>query len=380
MTAINYESIVISNAIGLALLISLLVTSFMTRERRHLDDRIFTALILTCAGACIADPITWFVDLRPEPWAFMLNNLGNTYLYLCSAICPYLWVLYVDTRLHKGTNRIRSWHPVVGVPAAVLALLVLGNVFGHYMFTISNDNEYSRLPLSYANYILMFGQFFYSVWLKHRYERTHGKVRFFPMAMFLTPVIIGAALQAVMFGISLAWPSVCVGLASIFMSLQNEMSYIDPLTNLYNRTYLDSTLKTYERAGRQFSGIMIDLDFFKDINDKHGHSTGDEALAEAAKLLVASAPEDSSIIRYAGDEFVILISGASEEDALQTVEAINATVRDFNAKGDKPYKLSLSMGFSAFQPGSDTIDAFLSRIDEYMYIQKRSRHMTASRD
>ena len=380
MTAINYESIVISNAIGLALLISLLVTSFMTRERRHLDDRIFTALILTCAGACIADPITWFVDLRPEPWAFTLNNLGNTYLYLCSAICPYLWVLYVDTRLHKGTNRIRNWHPVVGVPAAVLVLLVLGNVFGHYMFTISGDNEYSRLPLSYANYILMFGQFFYSVWLKHRYERTHGKVRFFPMAMFLTPVVIGGALQAVIFGISLAWPSVCVGLASIFMSLQNEMSYVDQLTNLYNRTYLDSALQTYERSGKPFSGIMIDLDFFKDINDTHGHSTGDEALAEAAKLLVASAPEDSSVIRYAGDEFVILMPEANEEAALQAVEDIGAAVREFNANAGKPYSLSLSMGFSAFKPGLDTIDSFLSRIDEHMYIQKRSRHLSASRD
>ena len=376
MVEVNYESIVITNAIGLALLISLLVTSFMTRERRHLDDRIFTALILACAGACIADPISWFVDARPEPWAFTLNNLTNSFLYLCSAICPYLWVLYVDVRLHKGTNRIRNWHPVVGVPAAVLVLMVLGNIFGHYMFSISDDNVYSRLPLSYANYILMFGQFFYSALLKHRYEKTHGKVRFFPMAMFLMPVIIGGALQAVMFGISLAWPSVCVGLVSIFMSLQNEMSYIDPLTNLYNRTYLDSALKTLEHSGKPFSGIMIDLDFFKDINDMHGHSTGDEALAETAKLLVAQAPEDSSIVRFAGDEFVILISGAGEREAQQAMDAITAAVEKFNAAPDKPYKLSLSMGCSAFDPDTDTIDAFLSRIDEHMYAQKRTHHET----
>ena len=249
----NYQSILITNGIGLTLLIGLLVTSFMTRERRHLDDRIFTALILTCAGACIFEPITWFVDGHPEPWAFALNYLGNTYCYLCSAICPYLWVLYVDIRLHKGTDRIRNWHPIAGVPAAVLVLMVLGNIFGHYMFAISDENVYNRLPLSYLNYILMFGQLFYSIWVKRRYESKHGKVRFFPMAMFLVPIIIGGAVQAVLFGISLAWPSVCVGLVCIFMSLQNEMSYIDPLTNLFNRTYLDSAMQTYERSGKLFS-------------------------------------------------------------------------------------------------------------------------------
>lgn len=380
MNTVNYESIVITNGIGLALLISLLVTSFMTRERRHLDDRIFTALILVCAGACIFEPITWFADGHTEPWAFALNYLGNTYCYMSACVCPYLWVLYVDIRLHKGSDRIRNWHPMVGIPAALVTLANVGNMFFHYMFVISDANVYSRLPLSYLNYVMMFGQFFYSMWLKRKFERTHGKVRFFPMAMFLVPVIIGGAVQAVAFGISLAWPSVCVGLVSIFMSLQNEMSYIDPLTNLYNRAYLDSTLKTLERSGKHFSGIMVDLDFFKDINDECGHSTGDEALAEAAKLLVANVPDNTSVIRYAGDEFIMLLIGADEVAAQETERAIEAAVDDFNGRADAAYKLSLSMGIGSFTPGTDTIDGFLSLIDERMYARKRARHAAANRN
>lgn len=373
----NLQSIVITNAIGLALLASLLVSSYMTRERRGLDDRLFTTITLVCAGACVFEPLTWFADGNTAAWAFALNYLGNSYCYIASCITPYLWVLYVDTRLHKGTTRIRSWHPAMGVPVAIVVLLNIGNLFGHYMFTISDANVYSRLPLSYVNYVMMFVQFFYSIWLKHAYQRKHGRVRFFPMAMFLVPIFAGAVVQALVFGVSLAWPCVAIGLVSIHMSLQNELSYIDPLTNLYNRTYLDGTLRALDREGAKFSGIMIDLDLFKDINDTFGHSVGDEALQQAARLISANIPESATALRFAGDEFIVLLTGADEGEASQTRFAIERAVDQFNATAGKPYTLSLSMGVSSFKPGVDTIDDFLRRADERMYEQKRAHHEAA---
>ena len=370
----NFQSIVITNVIGLVLLASLLVSSYMTRERRHLDDRMFTAMVLVTAGACVFEPLTWFADGNTEAWAFAANYLGNTYCYICSCLTPYLWVLYVDLRLHKGSNRIRSWHPIVGIPVLLLTLLNVGNLFGHYMFAISDANVYSRLPLSYLNYIVMFMLFFYSVWLKHSYQRKHGRVSFFPMWMFLVPIFIGAGAQAAIFGVSVAWPSVCIGLVSIHMSLQNELSYIDPLTNLYNRTYLDSVLQTREHSGKRFSGIMVDLDYFKEINDTFGHSVGDEALSEAARLLAASTPEDALVMRFAGDEFIVLIDDDGKKSVDDVAKAIEDAVADFNKQGGKPYRLRLSMGVSAFEPGTDTVDDFLRRVDEHMYEQKRRHH------
>lgn len=370
----NFQSIAITNGIGLALLISLLISSYMTRERHHLDDRMFTALIIACAGACIFEPATWFVDGRPEPWAYFLNYLGNMYCFLGSCFTPYLWVLYVDVRLHKGTDHIKNWHPIVAVPVALLGILNIGNLFGHYMFTISDANVYSRLPLSYLNYASMFALFFYSVWLKHKYQKEHGRVQFFPMAMFLVPVIIGAALQAALFGVSLAWTSVSVGLAGIHMSLQNELSYIDPLTNLYNRNYLDGVLSSFERNAESFGGLMIDLDYFKDINDTFGHAAGDEALAQTAQILVDTVPSNATVLRYAGDEFVVLLAGANDAEMKEVKESIEAAIVVRNAKSDAPFNLALSIGYSTYTPSVDTIDEFLRRIDEYMYAQKREHH------
>ena len=370
----NLQSIFITNAIGLALLASLLVSSYLTRERHHIDDRIFTALIFVCAGACVFEPLTFFADGKAEPWAFAANYLGNTYCYLGAVVCPYLWVLYVDLRLHKGYDHIKRWHWPVLAPVIAAIVLNLGNLIGHYMFSISDANVYSRLPLSYLNYALMFYSFFYSIWLKHAYQRKHGRVRFFPLAMFLVPMFIGAGLQAVIYGVSLAWPSVCIGLVSIHMSLQNELSFIDPLTNLYNRGYLDSALKTFERNNQRFSGIMIDLDFFKDINDQYGHSNGDKALSQTARILVASVPEDALVVRFAGDEFIVLLVDASLDEAEQAIRTIEQAIDEFNATSDAPYKLSLSMGASAFSPETDTTDDFLRHVDERMYEKKRIHH------
>ncbi|MBQ9001902.1 MAG: GGDEF domain-containing protein [Eggerthellaceae bacterium] len=370
----NFQSIVITNAVGLVLLASLLASSYMTRRRRHLDDRMFTAMVLVTAGACILEPVTWFVDGNAEPWAFALNYLGNTYCYIGSCLMPYLWVIYVDVRLHKGSNRVVNWHPIAGIPVLLLAILNVGNLFGHYMFTISDANVYSRLPLSYLNYIVMFALFFYSVWLKHDYQRKHGHVSFFPMWMFLAPIFVGAGVQAALYGVSIAWPCVCIGLVSIHMSLQNELSYVDPLTNLYNRTYFDAVLQARGRSGERFSGIMVDVDFFKDINDTYGHSVGDEALAETAHLLVDAVPENALVIRFAGDEFIVLLPGDERESAESVVNAIEESFATFNAKAGKPYRLSLSMGASEFDPGADTVDNFLRRIDERMYDQKRLHH------
>ena len=374
----NYQSIVITNAIGLVLLFGLTVSSHKARERRHLEDRLFLLLIVVTAGGCIFEPVTWFVDGIVEPWAFFLNYLGNTYCYVVSCICPYIWILYVDARLHKGVDHVQRWHPVFLAMVSIIAAMDIANLFGHFMFTIDEANVYSRQPLSYISYFTMVAMFIYSGWMKRDYQRKHGQVRFFPILMFLGPVFIGAIVQALMFGVSIAWTSVCIGLVNIHMSLQNELSYIDPLTNLYNRTFLSSALRTLEHSGNRFGGIMIDLDDFKDVNDSFGHSVGDEALAEAARILVNTAGDKAIVIRYAGDEFLVFAADADEERAERMKKSIADAVDAYNASSGKPYKLHLSMGSSVFSPGSDTIDDFLHRIDERMYEQKRRHHEAAA--
>ncbi len=191
--------------------------------------------------------------------------------------------------------------------------------------------------------------------------------------MLLAPPIIGTLIQIFNYGVSLAWTSVALGLVGIHMALQNEHSYIDPLTRLYNRNYLDYALAVISGKSTCTAGLMIDLDYFKSINDKYGHSVGDEALIDAALIIQSSVPEKADAIRFAGDEFIVIIHNSSEEEINETAENIKRAVKDFNENGQKIYKLSFSIGSSIFTSGS-SVDEFFSRMDENMYSEKREKH------
>ena len=377
MNGANLQSIAITNGVSLVLLFILLIVSNMSRERRRLEDRIFTALIIICAGACICETASWFSDGVNATWAVVVNYAANTYCYLTTCIYAYLWILYVDAHLHKGAERFRSLYPWLLVPVIVAALAVIGNLFGGYFFIIDADNVYHRQPAGYICYALAFFLLFFSIYLKHSFEKRHGKVRFFPIYMFLIPVFVGAIIQSFAFGVSIAWTSVAIALVSIHMSQQNELSYIDTLTNLYNRTFLDHLFKAMQHNKSRGSGIMVDLDYFKNINDTYGHTEGDKALISVASILTKCAPADCLIIRYAGDEFVVLMEREVEQCELYA-QAVKDALSAFNEQSDKPYKLQLSMGYAQFDLANDDIDTFFKLIDERMYENKRRHHEAAS--
>jgi diguanylate cyclase (GGDEF)-like protein len=201
-----------------------------------------------------------------------------------------------------------------------------------------------------------------------RYRRCHRIVIFFPLWTFLTPVLIGIVIQSLIYGVSLGWCCTAIGLASLYMSMQNELAYKDSLTGLHNRQYMDRILNTWN--GR--SGIMVDMDYFKEINDRFGHSVGDRALKDTADLLVANSPENSIVIRFAGDEFILLLSTGQEILIQKVEENIRKAADEFNRTADRPYKISLSMGHALYEKKGE--DSFLEAMDSAMYRDKRIRH------
>ena len=117
---------------------------------------------------------------------------------------------------------------------------------------------------------------------------------------------------------------------------------------------------------------MLDMDFFKEINDRFGHSVGDEVLRETANLLREASPDDSIVFRFAGDEFILLLTTNREEAIREAEEGIKKAVETFNRSSGRPYKISLSMGHAVFDTKDK--DAFMEAIDSAMYVEKRARH------
>ncbi|MDM5225163.1 diguanylate cyclase [Cytobacillus sp. NJ13] len=130
--------------------------------------------------------------------------------------------------------------------------------------------------------------------------------------------------------------------------LFDQSAMIDELTRVYNRRFFDDSLVVFmnelSRNHRPFSLAILDLDFFKKINDTYGHPAGDLVLAEFAKYLKENVRQTDYVFRYGGEEFVILFSGASEAESKIALEKI---LKGFSEKRFEQGGNSFSVTFSA---------------------------------
>jgi diguanylate cyclase (GGDEF)-like protein len=138
----------------------------------------------------------------------------------------------------------------------------------------------------------------------------------------------------------------------------------DPLTGLANRRALPDVLRTVFRTGATI--LFFDLNDFKGINDRHGHQTGDDCLKRFARVLQASFRPEDHVIRYAGDEFVVIAPAADSEQILARIESVRERLK-FERNDGPPIKFSV--GHAAVPVNGDA-EAALREADEAMYRQK----------
>ena len=377
---INIQEIIMADCTAVLLMGILLVSRFINRRRRRTEDKFFTVLACIGIGAAIFELITFLIDGVPGPFPRFINILSNTLIYTCTASVSVLWIWYVDSYLNHNPRRIKTvFLPFVIVWAILIVMLVV-NMFTGFLFKIDENNVYSREPLGYIYYAFLFISFFVSIaiFIKNRIQ--HGRNQFFPIWMFLFPVIAACVVQALWYGIAAAWLGCAIGLTSIYLDIQSRYSLIDDLTRIYNRAFIEHKLVVYRHSNKYvYGGIMLDIDSFKLINDSYGHSVGDEALRKAAKLIMDASYRNTLVCRFAGDEFIILFRlPSSQADRLEAKmieleNLIREKSKDFNESGKEPYKIVFSLGHAIYDTSLPD-DAFFRQMDKAMYEEKKVHH------
>ncbi|MCF7875913.1 diguanylate cyclase [Candidatus Bipolaricaulota bacterium] len=150
----------------------------------------------------------------------------------------------------------------------------------------------------------------------------------------------------------------------------------DPLTGLYNRRYFNETLKKEvqkaERYENPLAFLMIDVNRFKEINDRYSHQTGDEVLREVANLLEENVRAADTVVRYGGDEFLVMMpetNGGSKNTVKRLQDKLSQWNRDSNLLD---FPLTLAMGISHWSPNQDrNVEEALNEADKKMYKDKR---------
>ncbi|MBR4680416.1 MAG: GGDEF domain-containing protein [Fibrobacter sp.] len=147
----------------------------------------------------------------------------------------------------------------------------------------------------------------------------------------------------------------------------NDKIYRDSLTQVMNRKYFDDKLASQNCQ----AVVMADIDFFKDVNDNHGHQCGDAALAAVASILSSSVRNLDHVVRYGGDEFLISFKGISHEVLKIRLEQMRAKAEKIVLKDYPNVKLTMSFGGTF---GDGTVSDMLSFADKALYISKKKRN------
>lgn len=151
----------------------------------------------------------------------------------------------------------------------------------------------------------------------------------------------------------------------------------DELTGLYNRRGFHHLatwgINSARRRAEPLTLAWLDLDRFKQINDRYGHADGDAALVAMADLLKATFREADVLARYGGDEFAILFTNSDEKGAWIAMQFLTEQAAVWNENAQHPWSLSFSWGVSEFDHDRDDLHSWLRTADEKMYSMKQQR-------
>jgi diguanylate cyclase (GGDEF)-like protein len=169
----------------------------------------------------------------------------------------------------------------------------------------------------------------------------------------------------------------------ISTTIQNELvrlqGFTDPLTEVYNRRALDEIARRFisnaKRLGKPLTFLMVDVDRFKDINTRFGHLMGDFVLTEVATILRGAVRGSDAVIRYGGDEFLVILCNSNFYGGQVVVNRTAGSLAEWNREEHlKDFELAFSIGIAEWSDGK-LLDDMLDSADRAMYSTKALHKM-----
>ena len=375
---VQMSQIITANVAALVLL--LIVKSHMWdhhKAGRLLDIKLLAGMMNLTMLECIFDTLVFWIDGQNFLGARAINYAGNIIYYILKVGIVYFWPLFIEYKISSSYKKVKKLATIFAIPLLACSLLVLTTPLHGIIFTVNENNIYTRtenyfiIPNLMIVLYVLFGAV--KVYMNRKKEEKYLVI---PAIFFIVPVLLGIIVQVFSYGISLTFIGIAIGLTGVYLSTQNESAYKDPLCGVYNRRYYIDYVRSFCNSRKKddfLVGILIDMDNFKQINDKYGHYAGDKALQLFGSVLRKQIGDIGFAVRYGGDEF-ILISKQSEAVVNTVVANIVKEIEEINATGKNEFQLSFSYGMATLNSESN-MNEFLKTMDAHMYEMKRNRRL-----
>ena len=364
------------NAVSILILLVLLWEIHRKKADRFLDDqKIFEKMLLINLSSLLLDTIITLLDGRTAIWALVLNRCACVGFYAVDPWMGLLYLIYCDSKLKVAQN-IRECHNKICLALALgNLLLVVASLFRPVLFWLDAGNHYRRGPWFLACLAISYLVMLWGIMEVIAYRRREGKRsdRLYETLLLLPiPPFLGSILQVLIPGTSVVWVSTMLSLLIVFINIQNAQITTDTLTGLFNRGQLQPYVRwksQHRKTGQELYLVMLDIDHFKQINDRFGHPVGDRALTQASGCIRSVCRPDDFLARYGGDEFVAVLERAEESEVRLLLEELQSKARSVR----EMYTLSLSTGYSRWQDCGGNLQEFLMEADRQMYRIKKDK-------
>ncbi len=364
----------------LCIIMTLFLRVFRAGDKQN-SQRILIALMISVMALCISDTL-WVAleSITPVKWTGLKYAVDIVY-YVLSGFVSYLWFLYSEYLQESRLVNSKRRKLLGALPVTVFNVLTLTTPWTRLMFYIDENGIFHYGALYILQSAVLFG---YIVFTSGKaFLRAQNKEDYANRSKYLTissfcifPLICGiwqmqsGSSPVLSMGITLA-------LLQVYINLQSEKISIDPLTQLNNRNqllrYLSGKMKS-PNPDKKLYLLMMDMDYFKKINDQYGHIEGDKALIRVAVALKKVCSRYRSFVcRYGGDEFIIICETSVEEKIRSLCEELNEQLAQENEAAGAPYFLHLSIGYAAYTSEMKTIPDFIHEADKMLYEVKRAR-------
>ncbi len=309
-----------------------------------------------------------------------IDYISNIISLTCLDLSSFYWFIYVQLCVNKDFMKTKR-RVITYIPMFIVAFLCISSPLTGWAFYINNANEYMRGPMfMFVSVTPLVYDVASSVTAYYRgfhEKQSLKKRRYFNYGSFIYFPLIASILQIWLSGMPILAPAVATAYYIVFVSGQKDMIYNDSLTGLNNRRrammYIEEKMPETSPEN-PFTVFIIDGNKFKMINDTYGHIEGDSAIVCIGQAVEQISSENRLFCaRYGGDEFLMLKSGQCPFDIADIENALNERLRQICIDQEKPYPLSVAVGFYTSFNSNETSDMIIEMADEKLYEAKANR-------